>query len=269
MSAEVRQETNPPVRGGVADLANLDLVRGGVADLANLDLTALAVERLLKRSPGLPGIAVLHGPAGWGKSVAAARMALRYQGYYVQMRSCWTRKSLLEKIAADMGIKPAPTLPAILDQLAEQLAASRRPLLIDEFDYCAGSRALVELVRDLHEASGQAAILCIGEEGLPQALVRYERFHSRVLAWVAAAPCNLADARKLRPLYCPDVEVADDFLAHLIGPAVAAGSVRRVAVNLELIQETGLAQGWRTVDRKGWGARPLYTGRSPERRKVG
>jgi hypothetical protein len=239
---------------------------GGIADIGNMDLTATALERLMSRTEGLPGIGVLHGPAGWGKSVAAARLANRYRGYYVQMRSCWTRKALLEKIIGDMGIKPARTLPAILDQIAQQLAGSRRPLLIDEFDYCAGSASLVELVRDIHEAAGNAPILCIGEEGLPQTLQRYERFHSRVLTWVPAAPVNLSDAQKLRPIYAPEIDIREDLLEHVV--KAAHGSVRRVCVNLELIQEEALVQGWADADLKAWGSRPLYTGESPQKRRV-
>jgi hypothetical protein len=239
---------------------------GGIAETANLDLVATALERLMNRTEGLPGIGLLYGPAGWGKTVAASRLANRYRGYYVQMRSCWTRKTLLEKIVGDMGIKPARTMPAILDQIAQQLAGSRRPLLIDEFDYCAASPALVELVRDIHEAAGSAPILCIGEEGLPQVLAahKYERFDSRILARVPAAPVNLPDALKLRPIYAPEAEIQTDLLERLV--ALAAGSVRRVCVNLELIQEEALVQGWGRVDLKTWGDRALYTGQAPQRR---
>ncbi|MCG9087420.1 AAA family ATPase, partial [Laribacter hongkongensis] len=91
-----------------------------------------------------------------------------------------------------MSIKPCGTIPALLDQICEQLAASQRPLIIDEFDFALRSDSMVELVRDIYEGS-QGTILLIGEEQLPQRLKRWERFHSRVMAWIPALPVSLED----------------------------------------------------------------------------
>jgi DNA transposition AAA+ family ATPase len=235
------------------------------ANIHNLDLVRTAVERLTSRAHGLPGLAVLYGPAGWGKTTAALAVANEARAYFVQMRSAWTRKTLLEKVLCEMSIPASGTIPALLDMACAQLAASNRPLIIDEFDYCARSGAMIELVRDLHEGAGSAPILLLGEELLPQKLKRWERFHSRVLAWVPAQPVTLADARALVPIYCPGLDVHDDMLTHLVG--LAAGSVRRVAVNLAGIADAAAAEGWRAVDRKTWGEAPLYTGEAPRRQK--
>lgn len=62
-----------------------------VAPLTNVSLTTKALERALGRARGLPGIVVLHGPSGWGKSTAAAYAANRTRAYYVAMQSVWTR----------------------------------------------------------------------------------------------------------------------------------------------------------------------------------
>nr|WP_249123784.1 ATP-binding protein [Pseudomonas aeruginosa] len=73
------------------------------------------------------------------------------------------------------------------DQIAEELAASGRPLIIDEMDHLVAA-GQVELIRDLYESS-QASILLIGEEMLPTKLKKYERFHGRVLSWVPPSQC--------------------------------------------------------------------------------
>jgi hypothetical protein len=240
----------------------IQIRQGGIAETSNMDLVATAIERLMNRSDGLPGMAALYGRAGHGKTYAALRMANRYRGYYIQMRSCWGRGFFLKKLLQDhMGIKPLKTIPEMLDQVAAQLAASQRPLIIDEFDYCAASSTMAELVRDIHEASGAAPILCIGEDDLPQVLLKRERLHSRFISWVPALPVSLGDAQKLRPLYAAEIEIAEDLLKHLV--EVAHGSVRRVCVNLELIQEVALVEGWGSVDLATWGQREVYTGEAP------
>jgi hypothetical protein len=234
-------------------------VRGASANTSNMNLTAIAVERLMGRAQGLPGIGCLYGPAGWGKTYAALEAANVYRAFYVQATAFWTKKWMLQDLCRAVGIPAAGTVRDMVMDLSQNLL---RPVIIDEFDYCI-QKGLVEVVRSLYEMS-QGAFLIIGEEGVANALRRSERFHSRILSWIPAAPVNLNDARALRPIYAPDVEVADDLLEHLV--TLAHGSVRRVVVNLDTIHEEALVQGWQRVDRALWGNRPLYTGDAPKRR---
>ncbi|WP_175948592.1 AAA family ATPase [Burkholderia pyrrocinia] len=235
---------------------------GAIAQIANLGMCDIAIERAVSRSANLPGLVCFYGPSGWGKSMAANYVANTRRARYVQAKSVWTKKHFLKAVLFEMGIKPAATIPEMADQVAEELAASGRPLVIDEMDHLVDRNA-VELVRDLYESS-QAPILMIGEEGLPNKLKKWERMHGRVLAWVPAQPVTLEDAHKLRPLYCPNVGVAEDLLAKLV--ELSHGSVRRVCVNLERIQEEALVQGLDSIDLEAWGKRELYTGEAPKRR---
>ena len=235
---------------------------GGIAQIANLGMCDIAIERAVSRSANLPGLVCFYGPSGWGKSMAANYVANTRRARYVQAKSVWTKKHFLKAVLFEMGIKPAATIPEMADQVAEELAASGRPLVIDEMDHLVDRNA-VELVRDLYESS-QAPILMIGEEGLPNKLKKWERMHGRVLAWVPAQPVTLEDAHKLRPLYCPSVDVSEDLLAKLV--TLSHGSVRRVCVNLERIQEEAMVQGLDAMDLTAWGKRELYTGEAPKRR---
>ncbi|TVO57566.1 AAA family ATPase [Denitromonas halophila] len=232
------------------------------AQIQNLEMARTAAERLTGRVAGLPGMAALYGPAGYGKTTAALAVSNENRSYFVQMRSAWTRKVLLEKILHEMGLKPAGTIGALLDQVCSQLAASGRMLIIDEFDYCTRNDSMIELVRDIYEGS-QSTLLLLGEEMLPQKLKRWERFHSRVLSWIPAQPVSTADAELLAPIYCPGIHVASDMLEHLV--RLSNGSVRRVSVNLAAIAEAAAIEGWLAIDRSTWGNRPLYTGEAPRR----
>ena len=233
-----------------------------VAPIANLNLVAIVMEKLVHRQDGLPGLAVYYGPSGYGKTTATVAVANRTQAYYVQLCSAWSRKTLLQKILFEMGIKAGGTIPDMLDLIVEQLAASRRPLIIDEFDYAAAKPGMIELVRDIYEGS-QSSLLLVGEELLPIKLKKHERFHGRVLQWLPAAPVSLADARQLADIYCADVTVADDMLEHLVN--LSHGSVRRVSVNLVNVRDAALVEGLDNVTRAVWGNRQLYTGEAPRR----
>jgi DNA transposition AAA+ family ATPase len=232
-----------------------------VAPLANVALCLTALERAMQRPSHLPGIVVLYGPSGWGKSFAAAHAANRHRCYYVEAKSTWSKRDVVKAILKEMGISPAVSTTEMLDQVAEQLVLSKRPLIVDEVDHLV-KRAEVQIVRDLYEAS-KAPILLIGEEQLPVKLKKYERFHGRVLQWAPAQPVTIEDAQALRRLYCTRATIADDLLAKITD--TAAGSARRVVVNLELVQEEAAIQGWESVDLARWGKRDLYTGDAPRR----
>ena len=212
---------------------------GSIAPLRNVALFSALVDRVMNRPLGLPGMATFHGPSGLGKSCCAIYAANKHRAYYVQVRSVWTRKHMLVSILAEMGIRPAGTIPEMMDQVGQQLSLSSRPLIIDEADYLM-AKGMIEIVRDIYESS-QAAIILIGEEGLPQALEKFERVHGRMLDGQAAEPANANDARVLAGYYCPTAKLGDDLLARLL--EASAGSVRRICVNLDRVREFAASRG--------------------------
>lgn len=243
-------------------------VNGQVAQLGNVAVAAVCMERLIGAASHLPRIGVLRGRAGLGKSSAACYLMNQYNAYRIECKSVWNRKTVLVEILNRMGIKPAQTMPEMLDQVCAQLMVSGRPLIIDEMDHLVAKSA-VEIIRDIHDGSGNAPILLIGEEGIAKELARWERVHSRVLDWSLALPLDIDDARLLANFYCRKIDIADDLLARI--HAISAGSARRICVNLELVEETALRMNlittaFPTIDLAAWGTQPLYTGESPKGR---
>jgi len=232
------------------------------APTANLARCSAAMERVLQRPAHLPGVAVLYGPSGWGKSWAASYAARKHGCHYLAMRASWNGKALLRALLWKLGLKPEWTIAQMVDSAVDHLLETRQGLVIDEFDHVVRKGA-AELVRDLVDATG-CGLLLVGEEGLPTVLRRWERFHGRVLEWVPADALSLDDARVLRDVYLREVEVGDDLLERLWREA--KGSVRRLVVNLHLIEQEGLRQGADCFDLASWQGRALYTGEAPPRR---
>lgn len=235
-----------------------------IAPLRNVTLMNALVERVMNRSPGLPGMATFHGFSGYGKTSAATYVAAKHRCYHIQVKSVWTQKKLCQSVLLALGIQPARTIADMVDQIGEELALSGRPLLIDEADFLVAKR-MVEVVRDIYESSA-AAIILIGEEHLPGKLKAWERVHGRMLDWVAAQPASLADAKHLTNLYCPGVEIEADLLAKL--HEASGGSARRICVNLDRIRELARTQGLDGVGKKEWGQRTFFQGTPPHARRV-
>lgn len=236
----------------------------GIAHIGNMMQCQIALERAIERSANLPGLVCFYGHSGWGKSLSSNYLCNQMRGYYIQVKSIWSKKVILQKILGEMGIKPAQTAGEMLDQVCDQLSASGRPLVIDEMDHIVEKKA-VELIRDIYEGS-QAPILIIGEENLPQKLKKWERFHGRILAFVPALPVDLDDAKRLAAVYAPGIACADDLLRKLV--ADSHGSVRRVSVNLDQIRESAAEHGTTDVDLAWCKAHNVkfYTGESPKAR---
>lgn len=239
-----------------------DKLVNGVAQLANVAICLSALRRAVERPSHLPGLVCFYGPSGWGKTSAATVAMNVHRAYHVQIKSLWNRNSLLNAVLKEMGIVPGKNMTQMLDQVAEQLALSGRPLIVDEMDYLVTKRA-VEVIKDIYEASG-AAILLIGEEGLPHKLREWEHFHGRVLDWVPAQPADIEDARALRDLYCDRAQIGEDLVEYI--HAASGGSVRRITVNLERVQEEAAKMGLAAIGLEEWGDRPLFTGEPPKRR---
>ena len=62
----------------------------GIAPLVNIAVADRAITRALGRGLHQPGLVVMHGPSGFGKSMAAAWVVARQRAYYVQANDFWT-----------------------------------------------------------------------------------------------------------------------------------------------------------------------------------
>jgi hypothetical protein len=189
--------------------------------------------------------------------------AISHRAYYVQMKSLWSRKYLLEKILAEMSIAPARTMPPMLEQIGRQMAQSGRPLIIDEADLIV-NRGMIEVVRDIFETS-QGTVILVGEENLPGHLEGIERVHGRMLDWVAAQPAGMDDARMFAELHCPAVNVADDLLERIV--EAAHGSARYVCTNLDRVAEYCRLHNRAEIGAQEY-AGTLFTGKAPKGRKL-
>lgn len=233
-----------------------------IVPLTNVGLLASAIERAMLRPQGLPGLIVMYAPSGLGKSVAASWAANQHRAYYVECRDTWTKKAFLLAILRDMAILPGRTLSEMVDQVAEQLGRSGRPLIVDDVQYLL-DKSVANVLTDLYNAS-QGTIVLIGEERVPSSLAKLERLHNRVLEWVPAQPATLDDMRQLARSAYPNQVMADDLLEDL--RKATRGCLRRVAVNLYRVHSEAQAIGVDSIDLAQWGKRTWFTGEAPARR---
>jgi DNA transposition AAA+ family ATPase len=235
------------------------------APLSNVAAFGEMLLRVLHRKTHLPGFAVMFGPSGYGKTVAATYAAHIHQAHYIEVGESWTKRKFLASLVQELGGQPHGMASDLVDQAIELLAVTPRPILIDEFDHVM-KRGYHDTLREIHDKVPGATIIVIGEELLPARIKQYERWHNRVLDWLPAEPSTVSDAAHLAKLYCDRLEFAEDLLARIV--EVSAGRIRRICVNLERVREAAQVERVASVDLAWWGGRELWTGQAPARRAV-
>ena len=83
-------------------------MRNKIAQVSNLKMVWRAQETLRTRAPGVPGLGVIWGPTGFGKTTAITWLANqpRVNAVYVRMMALWTPAAMLAAIMRELDDEP-------------------------------------------------------------------------------------------------------------------------------------------------------------------
>lgn len=209
-----------------------------------------AGEALLRRAPGMPGMGLVHGETGFGKSTAIAWYINRpnVNGVYVRALSVWTPAAMFSTILQALGRVPRGGSAVMVKEIIEQLLIQNRPLFIDEADYIINSKAMTESLRDLHDMALVPVVL-IGMAGIDQRLAHRKQLINRVMQDVRFEPSDMEDARKVTDALC-EVKVRDDLLELVL--RASGGNVRNLVVGLQRIEHYTRSQGLDEIGANNW-----------------
>lgn len=221
----------------------------------NVSRLKAAGDALISRPLGLPGIGLIWGPTGFGKTTASAWFIAQCHGVYVRAMRLWSPKGLLNAIARELdqdtkGMNNGEMVESIIRRLAE----TGRPLFIDEADYIVESRRLTDTLRDIHDMSTCPVIL-IGMHGIEKRIRNNEQFTGRIAQWVEFSGADMEDSRMLADGLC-EIRVADDLLARLHQAASAkngsGAEIRRLVVGLTNIEGYARRRGKDNMTAADW-----------------
>lgn len=233
-----------------------------IAPTKNVVALSNAFEGLATRDHGVPGMGLVYGYTGAGKTTAVAWLVARKNGVYVRANSGWTPTSMLSKIMSELGAAPMQRRAAMLEYIGDKLSQLKRPLFVDEADYLLHDGAMLESLRDVHDMSGLPVVL-IGMANIEKKLVHRQQLARRISHWVEFRPSDLEDARLLTDTVA-EVKVADDLVALL--HRESKGSIGLMTVGLARIESQAKANGWKVADKDAWGNRALFLGNRPTER---
>ena len=245
-------------------MEKINLVKN-VAPLRNVVLLGSLIRKVTGRDEGMPGMAVFHGFSGYGKTQAALYNTQATNACWVEVKSVWTRKTLVEKICLNLGIPSGRNVAESVEKIAKELLQSGRPLLLDEAHIlCTDS--MMKLVHDIYESSHGASIILIGEEPLPQLLTKWERVHNRMLDWVAAQPADQREVSVLAGLKCPDLTLSKEVIEHVLIASQAVA--RRIVTNLNQIKDYARTEGKSEIEASDIAKIRWMEGHAPAPRRI-
>jgi len=230
-------------------------MKNRLAPVKNVAALQAAYEALECRDPGVPGMGLVHGETGAGKTTAVTWLMNRTNAIYVRAAATWTPSAMLGKIMNELGSEAlARGASAMVDFITNAMAQDQRPLFVDEADYLLTNLKMLETLRDIHDISGMPVLL-IGMKGIEKRLAARKQLLGRISQWVEFLACDREDAATLARTVC-EVEVSPELMDTVHNEA--RGSMRSMVVGLSRIESFAKAQGLASIDSAQWGNRKLF-----------
>lgn len=140
---------------------------------------------------GHPGLCVVHGRAGRGKTDCSKQYAVEHNAIYVRVLEDWTPRAMLAEVCYAINRTRPASIEKCRNTIFHILDVSRRTLIVDEADRLRRV-SMIEHFRDIHDVTG-APVILVGEQSLYAAMASRRRLWSRVTQTVEFGPIKTED----------------------------------------------------------------------------
>ncbi len=229
-----------------------------IIPVKNVARLASAYQALEERPINTPGMGLVWGDTGRGKTTATTWLINRCNGIYVRALALWNATSMIRAIAEELDIDAKGTRAVIEMRVIEKLAETQRPLFVDEADHIVGNEQMMETLRDIHDLS-TVPVVMIGMANMRKKIARYAQLENRIMHWIEFAPCDRDDAITMAKGLC-DVNIEESLLDELID--ATRGEIRRLVVGLAQIEDEAKTQGLSIIGKSQF-KREFFLGQRP------
>ncbi|MFW5490404.1 MAG: AAA family ATPase [Desulfovibrio sp.] len=201
-------------------------MRNVFVETANVQAFVSTARDLERRTAGVPGLALVHGNRGLGKTRSAIWYAAQNGAIYLRAKSVWSPSWMLEELAVELGVVPAKRKKELFTAVENALKEHPRLVIIDEANV--PPTACIDCIRDLHDLT-EAPMLLIGHEGIVTRLKRMGPFFDRFLYITEFKSLTASDLQRFAQV-CLELPVAEDTLNEVI--RITGGNFRKGVVLL-------------------------------------
>jgi AAA domain-containing protein len=180
---------------------------------SNVAALAAALEALAERSPSQPGVVLVHGETGFGKTIGTRHLAVRDDALFITAIPFWSPHAMLSKLTQELHRAPRPRTAAMFDEIARELTVNPRAIFLDEADCIADKQEMIETLRILHDLTAIPLVI-VGMAEFRRKLYRRPQLARRIQYEIQFKPLTNADARKIAGERC-EYRIADDLVEAL------------------------------------------------------
>ena len=137
------------------------------------------MNNLQNRAEGVPGMGLVYGEPGLGKTYAITWWAMQNNAVFIRCTNNMSSRWLLEELVEELGEIPYSKLSDIFNQAVTQLVKAPRIIIVDEIDYLTMESRAVETLRDIHDKT-DVPILLIGMGSANRRLMRHKHLYDRI-----------------------------------------------------------------------------------------
>ena len=152
------------------------------------------MNNLQNRAEGVPGMGLVYGEPGLGKTQAINWWALKNDALLIRCTQLMTPKWLLCEILDEMGEIQSTRTSECFNQVIRNLIINPQVLVIDEIDYLMVETKAVETLRDIHDKTNVPIVL-IGITNANSRLKRYKHLYDRISEIIKFEPFSKEDIK--------------------------------------------------------------------------
>ncbi|EGU44693.1 prophage MuSo1, DNA transposition protein, putative [Vibrio ichthyoenteri ATCC 700023] len=228
-----------------------------IAYTENVAQANILLTKLLTRSPAVPGIGLMDGRPGLGKTFATLKLLNNIDnGIYLRAVRLETASTFLERLLKELSIRECPrSKMAKFERAVDALAVEPRVIFLDEADYYMDQPELLEMIRDIHDLTNTPIIL-VGMDKIARKVAGLPQLDSRISARYEFQPATIDDLQiMVRDLFEDGIKVADDLLRRVL--IETKGNYRFTAIALETIERKAQVDDVQKIDSTHWGDEPI------------
>lgn len=159
------------------------------------------MNNLQSRAEGVPGMALVYGEPGLGKTQAVLWWAAQNNAIFIRSTNLMSGRWLLEEIVEELGEVPYYRSSELFKQCIRQLKEEPRVIIVDEIDYLVSDSKAIETLRDIHDKTG-APIILVGMGQADKKLMRYRHLYDRLSEKLKFEPFTQKDIGEIIEQLC-------------------------------------------------------------------
>ena len=149
------------------------------------------MNRLKEREDGVPGMGLVYGEPGLGKTYAITWWAAQNDAILIRSANLMSARWLLEEMVEELGEIPYNKFSDIFNQVISQLIKNPRTIIVDEMDYLTIYSRAFETLRDNYKTNVPIVLVRMGTAN--KRLQRHKHLYDRLLEIIKFEPFSKQD----------------------------------------------------------------------------